>query len=174
MGGITSNPDVNFAYKVAKNTLRYALVNFSVLKLKSQKSIIATLPVEFSATDYEVDIKMTRDLSSLIYSGTDIEKDIEFVTHLEHDKLKAPIEEGQVVGKIRAYYNNNLIDECDLVIDRTIDSHGFLVFMYYMKKLTQNPLFIIPFLAVCGLLVYWKIKSADRKKCAKRRKRRYY
>lgn len=174
MGGNASNPDVNHAYKVAKNTLRYALVNFSVIRLKSQKSVIATLPVEFSATTSEVDIKMTKDLSSLIYSGVDVEKDINFVTELDYDTLNAPFDEGFVVGRIKAYYNDKLIDESELVTEEAIDSHGFLVFMYHMKRFTQNPFFIIPFLLIVGAFIYYKIKTGGVKKPPKRRKRRYY
>ena len=174
MGGDATDPNVNHAYKVAKNTLRYALVNFSIIKLKSQKSTIATLPVEFSATDSEVEIEMTKDLSALIYSGINIENDINFVTELDYESLDAPFEEGYKVGKIKAYYNDKLIDESDLVTKKGIDSHGFLVFMYHMKKLTQNPLFLIPFLLIAGAFTYYKIKTSGVKKPPKRRKRRYY
>lgn len=176
MGGNSSDPETNYSYKVAKNTLRYALVNFSVIQLKSKKSTIATLPVEFSATDNEVSIKMVRDLSSLIYSGIDVEKDIEFVVDLDYEVLEAPFNAGDVVGKIKAYYKNNLIDECDLVTEKGVEAHGFLVFMYHMKKLTQNPLFIIPFLALCGVFIYVKIKKASKNEPVKvkKRKRRYY
>ena len=174
LGGSTRNPDVNFAYKVAKNALRYSLVSFSVIKLKSQKSIIATLPVNFSATDYEVDVKMTKDLSALIYSDIDIDKDIEFVTELDYEELDAPFTEGHVVGRIKALYNDNVIDECELVTERAIDSHGFLIFMYKMKKLTQNPLFIIPLLIVVALFITYKIKTQGGKKRIRRRRRRYY
>lgn len=174
MGGNASDPDVNHAYKVAKNALRYALVSFSVIRLKPQKSTIATLPVEFSAVNNEVDIKMTKDLSALIYSGIDIDKDIKFETELNYEKLDAPFDAGLTVGHIKAYYNGSLIDECELVTDRGIDSHGFLVFMYKMKRLTQNPLFLIPFLLICGAFIYYKLKTSDGKKRTKRRKRRYY
>jgi hypothetical protein len=159
---------------VAKNALRYALVSFSVIRLKPQKSTIATLPVEFSAVNNEVDIKMTKDLSALIYSGIDIDKDIKFETELNYEKLDAPFDAGLTVGHIKAYYNGSLIDECELITDRGIDSHGFLVFMYKMKKLTQNPLFLIPFLLICGAFIYYKLKTSDGKKRTKRRKRRYY
>ncbi len=174
MGGDTSDPDVNHAYKVAKNVLKYALVNFSVIKLKSQKSIIATLPVEFSATDFEVDVKMTKDLTSLIYSGIDVNKDIEFVTALDYESLDAPVTEGQTVGRIKALYKGNLLDECELVTDKSIDAHGFLVFMYNMKKLTQNPFFIIPLLLAVAAFVFYKIKTSGGKKPEQRRRRRYY
>ena len=174
MGGDVSDPDINHAYKVAKNALKYALVNFSVIKLKSQKSIIATLPVEFSATDFEVNVKMTKDLSSLIYSGIDVDKDVEFVTELNSEKLDAPVKEGQVVGHITAKYKGNVLDECELVASKSIDAHGFLVFMYKMKKLTQNPFFIIPLLLAIGAFVFYKIKTSNGKKKNRRRRRRYY
>ena len=174
MGGDTSDPDENHAYKVAKNTLRYSLVNFSVIKLKSKKETITTLPVKFSATDESVTIKMSKDLSSLIYSNIDINKEVKFVTELDYETLEAPFEAGHVVGKIKAYYNDNLLDEAELVTEKAIDSHGFLVFMYHMKQLTQNPLFIIPLLLAIGAFVYYKIKTSGGKKQEKRRRRRYY
>lgn len=174
MGGNISDPDENHAYKVAKNTLRYALINFSVIKLKSQKATIATLPVEFSATDDKVTVKMNKDLSSLMYSGVNLDSEIEFVTELDYEVLNAPFDEGHVVGSIKAYYKDNLLDEAELVTEKGIDSHGFLVFMYHMKRLTQNPLFIIPLLLAVGAFAYYKIKTGGGKKQEKRRRRRYY
>lgn len=174
MGGDASAPDENYAYKVAKNTLRYALVNFSVIKLKSQKAVITSLPVKFSATDDKVNIKMSKELSSLMYSGVEPDKEIEFVTELDYETLDAPFEEGHKVGKIKAYYNGNLLDEADLITEKAIDSHGFLIFMFHMKKLTQNPLFIIPLLLAIGAFVYYKIKTSGGRKKEKRRRRRYY
>ncbi len=173
MGGDVSDPNVNHAYKVAKNTLRYALVNFSVMKLKSQKTAITSLPVKFSATHDSVNIKMSKDLSSLIYSGVDVAREIKFITQLDYEVLEAPFDEGYKVGSIKAIYNGNLLDEADLITENAIDSHGFLIFMYRMKRLTQNPLFIIPLLAVIAAVVYYKIKTGG-KKPVKRRKRRYY
>ena len=174
MGGDISDPDVNHAYKVAKNVLKYALISFSVIKLKAQKEIVTTLPIEFSATDFEVNVKMTRDLSSLIYSGIDVEKDIEFVTELDYESLDAPVKGCMPVGKIKALYNGNLLDECELITEKDIDAHGFLVFMYKMKKLTQNPFFIIPLLLVIAAFIFYKIKTSNGKKPHKRRRRRYY
>ena len=88
--------------------------------------------------------------------------------------LRAPFEEGYAVGSIKAYYKDNLLDECELVTERGIDSHGFLVFMYHMKRLTKNPLFIIPLLLIIGAFMYYKIKTSGGKKPPKRRKRKYY
>ena len=174
MGGDTSNPNVNHANDVAENALRYAILNFSVIKLKSQKSIITTLPVNFSATDYEVGVKMTKDLSSLINSDIDINKAIDFVTELDYETLDAPVKEGQVVGRITAIYKGNLLDECELVAASSIDSHGFLVFMYNMKKLTQNPFFIIPLFLIIGAFIFYKVKTSKGKNQSTRRRRRYY
>lgn len=174
MGGDTSNTKNNYAYKVAKNTLKYALINYTVMRLKSHKSIVATLPVEFSATDYEVDVKLKEDLTSLIHSGIDIEKDIRFDINIEHKKLNAPIKEGQVVGNIKAYYKGNLLDETELITTRSIDSHGFLVFMHNMKNITSSPFFLVPFILGVAALIYYKIKTSGGKKPQKKRKRKYY
>ena len=174
MGGKIDDSETNYAYKVAKNNLRYALINYSVIKLKSKKTVISSLPVQFSAVTDSVDVVMSKDLSSLLYSGVDIKKEVEFVTEFSYDSLDAPFDEGKKIGTIKAYYKGNLLDEADLITTDGVDSHGFLIFMYKMRKITANPVFIIFLILSIGGGAYYFLKIKKKPITRKRRKKYYF
>lgn len=174
MGGKIDDSETNYAYKVAKYNLRYALINYSVIKLKSKKNVISTLPVQFSAVTDSVNVVMNKDLSSLLYSGVDVKKDVEFITEFTYESLDAPFEEGKTVGKISAYYKGNLLDEADLITTNGVDSHGFLIFMYKMRNITANPVFIIFMILCIAATAYYFLKIRKKPTTRKRRKKYYF
>lgn len=178
MGGRQTSADdeTNHACVAAKSLLRYALISYEVKTLRSAKETIGSLPVRFSATEEAVDVKMARDLTSLLHIGVDLEKDITYDITLNTELMEAPITEGTVVGSIKAIYQNEVIDSTDLITASTIESHGFLIFMYRFKQVTQHPIFIIFLLcAICvGGYILWKKFPAANDKKDRRRRNRYF
>lgn len=178
MGGrqTSADDDTNYACVAAKNLLRYALISYEVKTLRSEKETVGTIPVRFSATEESVDVKMARDLFSLLHIDVDPQKDVTYEIIMNTQLMEAPIEEGTVVGSIRAVYNGELLDSTDLVTASTIDSHGFLIFMYRFKQVTQHPVFI--FFLLCGVstLIYflWKKMPLSDKKKDRRKRNRYF
>lgn len=178
MGGrqTSADDDTNHACVAAKNLLRYALISYEVKTLRSAKETIGTLPVRFSATEESVDIKMARDLTSLLHIGVDLEKDITYEIAMNTELMEAPIAEGTVVGSIQAVYQNKVIDSTELITANAIESHGFLIFMYRFKQVTQHPVFIILLLCAIGGVVYilWKKFPTANDKKDRRRRNRYF
>ena len=178
MGGRQSSADddTNHACFAAEDLLDHALFGYEVKTLRSAKETISTIPVRFSATEESVDIKMARDLSALLSLNVDLEKDISYDITLNTDLMEAPIKEGTVVGSVRAIYQGETIDSTELITARSIDSHGFLIFMYRFKQVTQHP-FVILFLfgtaGYGGYLLWKRTPSSDGKK-DKRRRTRYF
>lgn len=176
MGGRTTSADdeTNYACIAAKNLLRYALISYEVKTLRSAKESVGTIPVRFSATEESVRVKPLRDLSSLLYTGVDLEKEVEFDVEILPKLLDAPIKEGDVVGTIKAIYDGEVIDSTELVTTATIESHGFLIFMYKVKQVTQHPVFIIVFLLAVAGVVYLLLKRFPINKKKDRHKRNRY
>ena len=176
MGGRTASTDddTNYACIAAKNLLRYALISYEVTTLFSAKQNVGTIPVRFSATEETVGVRPSRDLSALLYNGVNIEKEVGFDIEILPELLDAPINEGDVVGTIRAIYNGEIIDSTDLVTTVTIVSHGFLIFMYRVKQVTQHPVFIITLLLAVVGVVYLLLKHFPINKKKDRHKRNRY
>ena len=176
MGGRpqSENDDTNYACIAAKDLLRYALISYEVKTLYSEKQRVGTIPVRFSATEESVGIKPLRDLSSLLFVGVDLETEVQFETNIFPELLEAPIKEGDVVGSIQAIYNGKVLDSTDLITADTIDSHGFLIFMYRVKQVTQHPVFIITLLIAVAGIVYILLKRFPINKNKDRHKRNRY
>lgn len=178
MGGrpTSADDDTNHACVAAKNLLRHALISYEVKTLRSEKEIIHTIPVRFSATEESVDVKMAKDLSALLNVDVDLQNDISYEINITPDLMEAPIEEGTVVGSIQAVYQGKVIDSTELITASSIDSHGFLIFMYRFKKATQHPIFILLLLLSAGFGGYslWKRAPFSGKKKDRRKRNRYF
>lgn len=178
MGGrqTSADDDTNHACVAAKALLRYALISYEVKTLRSVKETIGTIPVRFSATEESVDVKMARDLSSLLHTEVDPKTDITYEITMNTDLLEAPIKEGMIVGNIKAVYQGEVIDGTDLITADTIDSHGFLIFMYRFKQVTQHPIFILLLLCAIGAVIYvlWKKFPSANRKTDRRKRNRYF
>lgn len=176
MGGRTtsSRDDTNYACIAAKNLLRYALISYEIKTLYSEKQRVGTIPVQFSATEESVGVKPLRDLSSLLYTEVDLEKEVQFDIEIVPKLLDAPINEGDVVGTIKAIYNGEVLDSTELVTTDAIESHGFLIFMYRVKQVTQHPVFIIILVLAVAGIVYLLLKRFPINKKKDRHKRNRY
>lgn len=173
MGGrpTSETDDTNHAFIVAKNTLRYALANFSVMRLKKANETVATLPVRYSATVTEVKVKPREDLYALVPSDTVIDKDIRFLTEISYESLDAPFEEGTVVGTLKAMSTNGtVITQTDLITASGADAHGFLVFMDKTRTFVGSPWFLVMLALLIGggVAVFLFCTKTGRKKIRKR------
>ena len=173
MGGrpASATDETNHAFVVAKNTLRYALVNFSVMRLKKSSETVATLPVRYSATVTEVGVKPREDLYALVPADTDVEKDLRFHTELSYEVLDAPFDEGAVVGTFKVMSaDGNVIAQTDLITADSADSHGFLVFMDKTRAFVGSPWFFVTLILLIGggVAVFLFCTKAGRKKIRKR------
>ena len=177
MGGRpqSADDDENYACIAAQRLLKHALKGYEVKTLKTVKETVSTIPVRFSATEESVRVRLSKNLSALLPSETDLDNDITFNISRNTDLMEAPIEEGTIVGRIQALYNGEVIDSADLITADSIESHGFLVFMYRFKQVTQHPVFIV--LLIVGLLwvafLLWK-KFFGKKKNKHRQRDRYF
>lgn len=173
MGGrpASETDETNHAFVVAKNTLRYALANFSVMRLKKANETVATLPVRYSATVTEVKVKPREDLYALVPSDTVIDKDIRFLTEILCESLDAPFEEGTVVGTLKAMSaNGTVITQTDLITASGAESHGFLIFMDKTRAFVASPWFFVTLalLTGAGVAIFFLCTPKGRKKIRKR------
>ena len=169
LGGRSSG-STNNAFLAASNTLRYALKTFTVKTLKAQKAEVATLPVLYSATVAEVAVNPKEDLTALLPGDFDLD-DVVFETSLTARELKAPFESGTVVGRIFARdKNGKLLAATDLIVNETVDAHGFLLFMAHLKNLVLSPFFLV-LLAIVAALIWYSIHRDKRRQ---KRRLRYH
>lgn len=178
MGGrqVSDEDEINHACVAAKQMLRHALISYEVKTLRTAKETLGAIPVRFSATEESVPFHMAKDLTALLNVSIDPSTDITYEITVDFDLLDAPIKEGTVVGSIRALYQGTPLDSTELITSNAIDSHGFLIFMYKLKQITQHPIFIVLVLAIIGYVIYllWKKHPSANSKRDRHKRNRYF
>lgn len=155
LGG-ESTDSTSYAFPVAKNALRYALSNFEVMLLRSQKQQIDVLPVRHSATVEQIGVFMSQDLTALLSSDINTQESVSYTTQMYKSELNAPFESGLVVGKITAKDKNGKpIAQADLIVKESVEAHGFLLFMANMKNFITSPLFFVMLILIVLLITFW-------------------
>ena len=176
MGGkaTATGDDTNYACVGTKTLLRYALVNYELQKILSKDQRMGTVPVRFSPTEEEVNVKPQSDLYALLHIDVDVEKDIEVKISDLPELLEAPIPEGTKAGTVQVILDGTVIGTTDLITTASVDSHSFLIIMFYAKQITQHPVFIILLILAIGCLVYFLLKRFPIIKNKDRHKRTRY
>ena len=119
-------------------------------------------------------MKPQSDLYALLHIDVDVEKDIEVKISDLPELLEAPIPEGTKAGTVQVILDGTVIGTTDLITTASIDSHSFLIIMFYAKQITQHPVFIILLILAIGCLVYFLLKRFPIIKNKDRHKRTRY
>jgi len=102
-------------YVVTKALLNWASQAFEYKTLLSGSIIVGELPVKNAAKNDYVAIVPEKTIEAFLSVDADTENGITFEYDYTHKSLRAPVREGEVVGKIIAYYNGEKIGETNLV-----------------------------------------------------------
>ena len=175
MGGRapSAGDETNYACVTAKEALYHTLYHYDLMQLLSEKQDMGSLPIRFSPTEESVNLKPREDLYAVLHSEIQKE-DLEIQVNVESEQLDAPIHKDTSVGTIRVLYNGKVLAQTELVTTKDIDSHGFLIFMYRLKQITQHPVFIILLILAVGGIVYLLLKRFPLNKNKDRHKRNRY
>jgi ABC-type dipeptide/oligopeptide/nickel transport system ATPase component len=96
------------------------------------------------------------------------EKRSKIDTEIVKKDLKAPVKKGDVVGKVKVYYDGKLINQRNLVAAETVEKGGFL-------SIFGIPDWLAPFIyitvALLALIIFINYKMKERRRAKARRKR---
>lgn len=121
----------NERFEDTKKLLDYGFGKFESIQVAKKNEVLVHLPVEKGIKEH-VEVIASRDLNVLVEKG----KAKNIGTKLEiPDRLKAPIEAGQRVGKLIAEQDGKVIGEVDLVTSEGIEKAGLF---YIFRKLIGN------------------------------------
>ena len=102
-------------------------------------------------------------------SDIDPNADIAFDWTLDRQYLTAPVERGQVAGRLKLYYNGTVLNEVNLVAQNTVDRDEWLYLFSTVLDFMKRPGFIavvviVILLFVCYVLLVAYLRERSRKK----------
>lgn len=168
-----STDDKNKACIDATNLLKMSLEKFKYTGVLTSKTIICEIPVKLAVdTDY-ITLLPSGNLSALLPSDFNYERDISVEPRISHDYVAAPIKEGEAYGEAVVKYKDEIIlGSVSLVSGRTVDRSNVLYLLDRAEQMVLGRwfrLFLI-FSAVFLALYFF----ASVMFVSKRRRRRFF
>ena len=115
-------PTSQIRFKNASTLLDYGFKNFEYKELSKKNDIINTIPVE-KGLNSPIDIIAEKDCGAVINKGEDL--NIEQLVSISNP-IQAPINKGDVVGKITYNLNGETISECNLIASKNVPKINIL------------------------------------------------
>ena len=119
----------NSRFKDTRSLYNYGYTNFSIKNIVNEKDIITNVEVKNATKDTKnLNLLVSEDIPVLANNSDDLSK-IEPQITLNSD-IKAPIEDGQVLGKV-SYSVNGITYSTDLIAANNVEKSNFVLYCLY-------------------------------------------
>ena len=119
----------NNRFKDTRSLYNYGYTNFSIKNIVNEKDIITNVEVKNATKDTKnLNLLVSEDIPVLANNSDDLSK-IEPQITLNND-IKAPIEDGQVLGKV-SYSVNGITYSTDLIAANNVEKSNFVLYCLY-------------------------------------------
>ena len=171
--------DIAASHTDSKKLLEYGLSSFTSLRLAKLDDVYGEVKVKQSADGTDHILLSASENLEILFSKTANQKDIEQVLNIP-EKIYAPVQKGQVIGRVDFVYNSKVIGSVPLASTVEVKRHflGFLMsfgewlwsFRGVKIAVYAAVTIIVLFLA---LLIFGFARAIKKSKRKKRRRSRY-
>ncbi len=160
------------SYSDAKTLLKFALENYVYTRVIDSKDIVKELPVALGKDVDYVSAVPDKSCDVLLNKGINISDDIQYSVTLNQEELTAPVQAGDILGSVEAYYQGKKLASANLIAKSSIEKSAVLTALHNLKQAVNQPIvYIISGLIV--LIVLYAIAASLYRKRNKNRKSRY-
>lgn len=132
----------NFAYRDTITLLDTCFDGFSMQKVAQSGKMQCEIPVELAANVDHVTLYAKEDISALLPTNLDFEKDIS-TNELVYEDARAPVYEGQSFGELSVTYKGTIsLGKTELVATSSVDRSNLLYVMDILKSFFISKWFI--------------------------------
>jgi len=139
----------------SRELFRWGFDNFSRRQIVDTATPIAQVDVTLSGTDHVL-VRPAAQLERTLPNDMDLSKVTQTV-HLDSDTVAAPVEEGQVLGKLVLAYEGEELGAVDLVSVSAAERSAFLYRLHQIKQFFSHPIVriitVIVVLAIVALVL---------------------
>ena len=162
----------NTSFLMCRYMLRWAFSNIKMKLLADTSYNVGEIKVKFGrGTDY-VALVPQKDISSVVHRDIDIDNmTVEFEKDFPKE-VKAPVEQGEVLGKASLMYNGVKVSDITLVAQQDVKKNHIWAMFSWLEKLMSSRAFVITFILVIIAIVVYIIGTKNSRQRRKRRKNR--
>ncbi len=144
-------------FEDAITLLSHAEDDFIYVKLLSTKKSYGQVGVKYNSTSDTVDLVPTDDVVLYMSRHIDINSDIDYRVTTYEKEVAAPIQKGQVVGKLSAYYDGVKLCTVPMAVGEDIEQNRILYYLDKIDKTTDTPFFIVTAIVFVALLLLYAL-----------------
>ncbi len=160
----------NTAFLTCRYMLKWAFNNLSMKTLADTDRVLGEVSVEFGrGVDY-VSLVPSEPIKAVVLNDVTIDNMTVKYADDFPDKVKAPVEEGEQIGKAYLMYNDVVIKEITLSAGDTVKKNYIWAMFNWVVKLVQSPAFYVSLIVLAVLLCMFFMSTKKQRKQKKRRK----
>ncbi|MDD6265350.1 MAG: D-alanyl-D-alanine carboxypeptidase [Clostridia bacterium] len=136
----------NTTYDDCATLLKWASDSFELFTVVDTADMICEVPVQLSEGLDHVILLPKTNITVMLPRDVKLDEEISFEWELEKKELRAPVKEGEHVGKLKVFSKSKgYLGEVDLVSKSNVDRSTWLFFLDCVKNFLKNPLIVIIF-----------------------------
>jgi len=154
------------SFSDARRLLNWAFSVYSYRTVLRQGQPIHTTRVELSTNNNEITLVVDEDVRLLIPQNVNIDNEIDKVIMLNRNPLRAPIEQGDILGEIALVYRGETVARTSLLAASSIERSNLLHILNRIYTTVTRPWFIasvIIFLILCAVYIVVSILRQNRR-----------
>ena len=169
-----SQTDTTYSYLIA-NELISQITRLGDRLILSADTKVGELPIEGASLGKEsISVRPAKNVYAYLPKDYEIGGLLEFTYVYSVDKVIAPVEDGNVVGKVVVSYDGEIVAITDLVIAETVERELVIYALFMIRAfLKSRPFALIILSLVVIIVVKLIISSRDRHKKVRYNSRRY-
>lgn len=165
-------------FEESQKLLEYGFRNFSKRELVKKGEFVGRYEVADAVDGKKLDVITNGSLSYIVPLNDEEFKNTVKKVPIINEPFAAPIEQGQVVGKIEYYYNNNLIGSIDLIANESIEKTTIAILRDKYREIISDERFILGVkltgAAIVTIIILGFIIRIIRKRNSRRKRYSYY
>jgi len=160
----------NTAFLTCRYMLKWAFNNMEMKILADTDRILGEAPVEFGRGYDYVSLVPSEPIKAVVLNDVSIDDLTVNYSADFPETVKAPIEEGEAIGKAYLLYNDVVITEVTLSAGHTVKKNYIWAMFNWVVKLVKSPAFYVSLIVLALLLCLFFMSTKKQRKQKKRQK----
>ncbi len=166
------NVEENVAFTDSKKIYEWAFDNIVLTKVTNTTDVVTVVDVEYNWKVDHLRLLPAEEISALVPSGTETGSLVIRPIESETPKVvKAPIKQGDVVGKAEILYGEDVVATVDLVAGESVSRSVILWILGIIKTIFSTTIFKILFALFIVLVIIYILLIIRKKRIKAKRKK---
>lgn len=160
----------------AKALIEYTSDSYDFITLLDSNKAMCDVEVELGRDKDRLLLATSRDITVLLPDSIDKDADVKIEYNLSKETFRAPIEEGEVFGEVRAFYKDELVGSVELIATTDIEMSIPLYIIDKISSFFDIPLvkaivrliLSLVFAFGCAAFIYVNVKRREHRQARRR------